>query len=200
MAIKRAMVSLLAAFLLATPSLSAAQSERGGIMGLVTDSTKAALPGVAVVITNTATNQVTTVFSSESGTYSAANLPPGPYRVEASLSGFRSARIDNIQLTASATAKVDIRLELSAVSENVTVVAWLVAVLVITTATPGSAAFVESVTSPVMPPRSDCAALRLGVATRKTASRLTTTRLIAICPPGTVPEPDYDSTRGNRAT
>ena len=68
MAIKRVTVSLLAAFLLATPSLRAAQSERGGITGLVTDSTKAALPGVAVVITNTATNQVSNVFSSESGT------------------------------------------------------------------------------------------------------------------------------------
>ena len=65
MAIKRVMVSLLAAVFLATPSLSAAQSERGGITGLVTDSTKAALPGVAVVVTNIATNQVTNVFSSE---------------------------------------------------------------------------------------------------------------------------------------
>src|SRR5881409_2165485 len=102
MAIRRVMVGWLAAVVLALPTVSAAQSERGGISGLIADSTKAGLPGVAVTITNTATNQVTNVFSSESGTYSATNLPPGPYRVEASLSGFRNMRIDGIQLTASA--------------------------------------------------------------------------------------------------
>ena len=78
MVMKRVTVCLLAAIVLALPAVSIAQSERGGISGLVADSTKAALPGVAVTITNTATNQVTNVFSSESGTYSATNLPPGP--------------------------------------------------------------------------------------------------------------------------
>ena len=59
MVIKRATVCLLAAIVLALPAVSLAQSERGGISGVVADSTKAALPGVAVTITNTATNQAT---------------------------------------------------------------------------------------------------------------------------------------------
>ena len=123
MAITRLMISLLAISLLALPATGAAQSERSGISGLVVDSTKASLPGVAITITNTSTNQVTNVFSSESGSYSATNLPPGPYQVEASLSGFRPTRIERIQLTAGATARLDVTLELGTVAEAITVVA-----------------------------------------------------------------------------
>src|SRR2546422_3327974 len=123
MAIKRLMVIMLATVTLATPALSFAQSERGSITGVVQDTTKGAIPGVAVSVINTATNATTTVVSSESGAYSAANLPPGPYRIEASLTGFRTAKVDGIRLTAGATQRVDIALDLGAISESVTVVA-----------------------------------------------------------------------------
>ena len=114
MVIKRLIVSMLATAALATPALSFAQSERGSITGVVEDTTKAAIPGVSVSVINTATNATTHVVSSESGTYSAANLPPGTYRIEASLTGFRSAKIDGVRLTAGATARADITLNLGA--------------------------------------------------------------------------------------
>src|SRR5438093_10018811 len=123
MVIKRLMVSLLATAALGTPALSFAQSERGSITGVVEDTTKAAIPGVSVSVINTATNATTHVVSSASGTYSAANLPPGTYRIEASLTGFRSAKVDGIRLAAGATARVDITLNLGAIEESVTVMA-----------------------------------------------------------------------------
>src|SRR5207249_1768280 len=76
-----------------------------------------------VKVINTATNATTDVVSSESGDYSAANLPPGPYRIEASLTGFRSAKLEGIRLTAGTTARVDITLDLGAIEESVTVIA-----------------------------------------------------------------------------
>ena len=79
---------LLVLAVLAVPSLGFAQTERGTITGVVLDSTKAAVPGVSVKVINTATNVATTVVSSESGSYSAANLPPGTYKIEATLEGF----------------------------------------------------------------------------------------------------------------
>src|SRR5439155_8419567 len=100
-----------------------AQSERGSITGVVQDTSKAAIPGVSVKVINTATNATTDVVSSESGDYSAANLPPGPYRIEASLTGFRSAKLEGIRLTAGTTARVDIMLDLGAIQESVTVTA-----------------------------------------------------------------------------
>src|SRR5438874_10366456 len=123
MVIKHVMASLLATAVLATPAVCFAQSERGSITGVVADTTKAGIPGVSVKVINTATNATTTVVSSESGAYSAANLPPGPYRIEASLTGFRTAKVDGIRLTAGATQRVDIALDLGAISESVTVVA-----------------------------------------------------------------------------
>ena len=123
MVIRRSIVILLATAVLASPAQSFAQSERGSITGVVQDTTKGAIPGVAVNVINTATNATTTVVSSESGAYSAANLPPGPYRIEASLTGFRTAKVDGIRLTAGATQRVDVILDLGAISESVTVVA-----------------------------------------------------------------------------
>ena len=123
MAINRSIVIVLAAVAVAIPARSIAQSERGSITGVVQDTTKAAIPGVSVKVINTATNATTDVVSSESGAYSAANLPPGTYRVEASLTGFRSANVDGIRLTAGATVRVDLIMNLGAISESVTVVA-----------------------------------------------------------------------------
>src|SRR5437867_6097300 len=103
MAMTRGMVGLLLAVVLSLPAAAAAQSERGTISGLVVDSTKAALPGVSVVITNTATNQAITAVTSESGAYSAANLAPGCYRVEASVDGFPPA-LDGISVNTNRNA------------------------------------------------------------------------------------------------
>ena len=62
-------------------------------------------------------------MSSETGSYSAASLPPGLYRIEASIPGFQSANVDGIRLTAGGTARVDITLNLGQMSDSVNVVA-----------------------------------------------------------------------------
>jgi hypothetical protein len=122
MMIKAFTVIALAAMVVA-PAPAGAQSERGSITGVVQDTSNAAVPGVSVKVVNTATGAVTNVVSSDSGSYHAANLPPGMYRVEAALTGFRSAIVEGIRLTAGATARVDVVLNLGAVEESVSVVA-----------------------------------------------------------------------------
>jgi hypothetical protein len=121
--VTRSIVIVVASVALATPIPALAQSERGTITGIVQDTTKAAIPGVLVKVINTATNATTDAVSSVSGAFSASNLPPGLYRIEASLTGFQSANIDGIRLTAGATARVDVTLNLGAIAESVTVVA-----------------------------------------------------------------------------
>ena len=92
--------ALFVSIIIGLPASSVAQSERGTISGVVSDATKSQLPGVTLTITNTGTNQTTTLVSSDSGSYSASNLPPGTYRVEATLSGFRTMTVTSIQLSA----------------------------------------------------------------------------------------------------
>ena len=56
-----------------------AQSGRGSIVGIVTDSTGAVVPRVAVVATNTAINTTRETLSTESGKYVLQELPVGVY-------------------------------------------------------------------------------------------------------------------------
>jgi len=123
MTIQRWAIAVCAIAILAVPTLTFAQTERGTITGVVMDSTKAAVPGVSIKVINTATNAATTVTSSDSGSYSAANLPPGTYRIEATLEGFRTSVVEGISLGAATTARIDVTLNLGAMTESVNVVA-----------------------------------------------------------------------------
>ena len=123
MSFKRFTASFIAAVVLALPFAAFAQTERGTITGVVMDSSKAAVPGVSIAVINTGTNAATNVVSSESGTYSAANLPPGTYRIEATLQGFQTSKVEGVILNAGTTARVDVTLSLGSVSESVLVVA-----------------------------------------------------------------------------
>jgi len=110
-----------AALWFAAATLLFAQSERGNITGLVTDATNAAVPNAPVKIINTGTNAAVTVVSSSAGEYSVANLAPGTYRVEVAQSGFQPAAVNRVTLTAGNTARIDVRLEVSGVSQSVEV-------------------------------------------------------------------------------
>src|SRR5688500_16303826 len=100
MTIPRHVLTLVVTAILALPAGSLAQTERGAISGLVTDETKAAVPGVAIKVINAGTNVTTNVVSSDAGSFSATNLPPGTYRIEATLQGFRTSIVQGIILTA----------------------------------------------------------------------------------------------------
>src|SRR5687767_6663278 len=123
MSIARLVLTIDVTGILAIPTLSFAQTERGAISGLVIDETKAVVPGVAIKVANAGTNVATNVVSSDSGSFSATNLPPGTYRIEAALEGFRTLIIEGIILTAGATARVDVTLNLGSMTESVNVVA-----------------------------------------------------------------------------
>src|SRR5687767_10849084 len=116
-------LALCIAAVLVLPLTAFAQSERGTITGLVMDSSKAAVPGVSIAVINTGTNATANVVSSDSGSYSAANLPPGPYKIEATLQGFQTSNIEGIILNAGTTARIDVTLNLGSVTESVNVVA-----------------------------------------------------------------------------
>ena len=60
------------------------------INGTVSDSSGGVLPGVTVVAIQTETGFRREVVTDESGTYALLNLPLGPYRLEATLAGFRT--------------------------------------------------------------------------------------------------------------
>jgi Carboxypeptidase regulatory-like domain/TonB dependent receptor/TonB-dependent Receptor Plug Domain len=106
-----------------TGAPAAAQAIFAAITGTVTDSSGAVLPGATVNVTNIDTNVTKTLTTNAAGVYNATNLIPGPYKVEASLSGFKTAVISPVTLEVNANQKIDVTLALGPASETVDVAA-----------------------------------------------------------------------------
>ena len=102
---------------------AAAQSITGTILGNVTDADSLALPGATVTATNTETGATRTVVTDSEGAYTIGSLQIGLYRVDVTMSGFRSFQQGQFSLSSAQNARVDARLAVGGVSEQVDVVA-----------------------------------------------------------------------------
>jgi hypothetical protein len=91
-----------------------AQANNASVGGVVQDSTKALIPGVTITLTNTNTGVVDTKLTNESGAYNFPSVPPGPYKISADLTGFRSAIQNNVQLGTAAQVRIDLTLQVGA--------------------------------------------------------------------------------------
>src|SRR5262245_44630083 len=103
------------------PAVAIGQSSFATVSGTVQDATGALIPGVTVTATNTGTNVVTTVLSNESGAYNFASLLPGPYKVSAELSGFRTQTYTDVQLGNAQQIRLNFTLTVASVAQNVEV-------------------------------------------------------------------------------
>ena len=88
-----------------------AQPTTGTISGKITSISGAAVPNAAVTITNTSTNASVKVLSGPDGTFTAATLAPGTYRVDVETTGYKHATARDVTLTAAVPMSVNISLE-----------------------------------------------------------------------------------------
>src|SRR5207244_8971436 len=112
-----------------------AYAQTASLTGTVTDPAVVILPGVSITITQLETNAARMFVTDEHGDYRVPLLPPGRYRVEAALAGFKTGVRDNIVLSVDDRLRIDFTLQLGEVAEK----------LVVTTSTP----LVQSETSSV---------------------------------------------------
>jgi outer membrane receptor protein involved in Fe transport len=98
-----------------------AQAVRGGLLGNIVDPAGLALPGVTVTVTETNTNISSTTTTNESGYYTFPSLKDGTYRVAAELSGFKKVVREGVIVDVNTTVRVDLKMEVGAVQESVTV-------------------------------------------------------------------------------
>jgi hypothetical protein len=106
---------------LIVPVLASAQAVTGTIIGRVTDSSGAVVPGVTVTLTNTGTKLTRVVTTDTDGEYSAPSLPTGKYSVSAEISGFKTVTMSNVDLGVDQRVRIDVTLEVGTVSEAVTI-------------------------------------------------------------------------------
>ena len=111
----------LAAFLLLAGASASAQQSTARLSGRVTDQSSGVLPGVTVTVTQTDTGFTRTDVTDANGSYVLPNLPPGPYRLEVSLAGFRSYAQTGIVLQVAGTPEINVVLMVGALEETVTV-------------------------------------------------------------------------------
>ena len=86
----RRFVVLLFVLLAVTATLVSAQTFRGTILGTVTDTSGAVVPGATVKAKNAATGLERTALTSAEGNYSIPELPIGTYTVKFELTGFKT--------------------------------------------------------------------------------------------------------------
>ena len=124
----RVLSAVLTGFLLLTASSAFAQRTTASIRGTVTDQSGAVVPGATVTVTGADTGLTQTTVTNTDGVYSFPELPVGTYKVEVSLTGFKSAVQQGIALNVADVRTVDVPLQAGAMSETVTVEAAPLAV------------------------------------------------------------------------
>src|SRR5947209_15223867 len=98
------------------------------ISGTARDQSGAVLPGVEIRVTQTETGGIRNSLTNETGSYVLPNLPIGPYKLEASLPGFRTFAQTGIVLQVNSNPNINVVLEVGQVSEQVEVQANAAAV------------------------------------------------------------------------
>jgi hypothetical protein len=98
-----------------------AQTSYGSVVGTVTDSTGAIVPGAKVVLKNIGTNAVEKAVTGSGGTYSFINLNPGSYSVSVSQQGFKSATTNQVDVQIGGATRVNVVLQIGDVTQTVTV-------------------------------------------------------------------------------
>ena len=98
-----------------------AQISTAQLAGKVTDNSGAVLPGVTVTMTQAETGAARSVVTDAEGAYLVSNLPPGPYRLEVALSGFKTYVQTGIVMQVAATPTINVALDLGGLEETVTV-------------------------------------------------------------------------------
>jgi hypothetical protein len=99
------------------------QATSASVSGRITDPSGAAVPQASVTVTNIDTGLRREARTNEDGNYAAPLLPPGNYLVAVLKEGFRPVNRSGISLAVDQTARIDVILEVGAVSESVDVVA-----------------------------------------------------------------------------
>ena len=112
---------LLLAAVLAVPLDGHAQTYYGTIVGNVTDSSGAAIPGAKVTAKNTETNTISSTTTTGQGSYTIAQLPVGTYEVQVEQGNFKQYVETGVQVHVSTNTEVNAVLSLGTVNEKVTV-------------------------------------------------------------------------------
>lgn len=118
----RARISLFSCLMLIlVSSIALGQTITGSITGTVVDPSGAAVGGAKVTATNVATGVQTPTETNAAGIYTLRFLQIGQYKLSVAASGFNETTVGPFSLEVAQEAKVDAKLTVGQVSQNVVV-------------------------------------------------------------------------------
>ncbi|MBM3723888.1 MAG: hypothetical protein FJW40_00475 [Acidobacteria bacterium] len=102
-------------------SIAWGQGGLGGIVGRVTDSSGAAIPGSQVEMRNEDTGVSSRAQTAATGEYIFTNVTPGSYRVSVSAPGFKTNVARNLRVFVNETVRADVTMDVGDVATQVEV-------------------------------------------------------------------------------
>ena len=109
-------------FAVLTQLSASAQTDRGRIVGTVTDANGAIVPGATVLVKNEGTGEERSTVTNESGYYIIASLQPAHYTVKASAQNL-TVQVTNVQVLVGAELTLPLTLQATGVEAKVDVTA-----------------------------------------------------------------------------
>jgi len=100
---------------------ASAQSSRGTVTGLITDSSKAALASATVDLTNVDTKVSRSTNTNGDGVYRFDAVDPGNYTVKVTSSGFKTLSIADFPVSAAKVSSIDGQLDVGSLTSTVEV-------------------------------------------------------------------------------
>jgi len=98
-----------------------AQGVRSTILGTVTDASGATVSGASVVVLNTGTQERRAVVTNDRGDYEVTSLDVGVYEISVEMKGFRKEIITGVRLEVGQRARVDAKLSVGDITQQITV-------------------------------------------------------------------------------
>ncbi|MBV8864607.1 MAG: TonB-dependent receptor, partial [Acidobacteriaceae bacterium] len=99
------------------------QVETGRVVGTIRDSSGASVAGATITVAETRTAAEHRIVTGPDGTYSATDLNPGTYTVRVEHQGFKTAVQSPFKLDVNQVVRVDITLDIGAITQQVEVTA-----------------------------------------------------------------------------
>jgi hypothetical protein len=97
------------------------QGITGSITGTITDPSGSVIGGATVAVRQEETNAIHKTTTSDAGTYTVTQLPPGHYDVKVDKAGFQAYQQKGITLAIDQTAEIDAHMTVGSEDQNVVV-------------------------------------------------------------------------------
>jgi len=115
-------ITILFSFLLGLLSaFGFAQSTTGRVLGTLTDQSGAAVSGATVTITDVQRGTARVITTDETGSYVAADLQPGTYKIHVAAKGFKSVERPSVLIEVASDVRADFALQPGQVTEMLTI-------------------------------------------------------------------------------